>query len=81
MATAHKLARTFYFMLKNRQPYQGQSAEVYDAQEREREIARLTVRPARSSRIDGIDWTKKAHKLGLELVPPAALPAALPATS
>ena len=61
VATAHKLARTFYFMLKNRQPYQGKSAEVDEAQEREREIARLS---------------KKAHKLGLELVLPALQPLA-----
>ncbi len=60
VATAHKLARTFYYMLKNRQPYHGQTAEVYEAQERAREIARLT---------------KKAHKLGLELVPPTPQPA------
>ena len=61
VATAHKLARTFYYMLKNRQPYRGQTAEVYEAREREREIARLT---------------KKARKLGLEVVQPAPQPVA-----
>ena len=61
VATAHKLARTFYFMLKNRQPYQRTSAEVYTAREREREIAR---------------FTQKAHKLGFELVRPAPQPVA-----
>ncbi len=61
VATAHKIARAFYYMLKNRQPYLGQSAEQAEAQEREREIARLT---------------KKAHKLGLEVVTPAVQPAA-----
>jgi hypothetical protein len=53
----HKIARAFYYTLKNRGAHRGHSAEEYEAQEREREIARLT---------------KKAHKLGLELVTPAA---------
>jgi transposase len=61
VATAHKIARAFYYMLKNRQPYLGQSAEHAEAQEREREIARLT---------------KKAHKLGLEVVTPVVQPVA-----
>ena len=56
VATAHKIARAFYYMLKNRKPYRGKSAEEYEGLERQREIARLT---------------KKAHKLGFELVPPA----------
>ena len=56
VATAHKIARAFYYMLKNRTPYRGKSAEEYESLEREREIARLT---------------KKARKLGFELVPPA----------
>ena len=61
VATAHKLARAFYHMLKHRTPYHGHSAEEYEAKERQREIARLT---------------KKAHKLGIELVMPALQPAA-----
>jgi transposase len=60
VATAHKLARAFYYMLKNRQPYRAHSAEEYEAHERQREIARLT---------------KKAHQLGIELVMPAPQPA------
>ncbi len=61
VATAHKIARTFYVMLKYRTPYRARSAEQYSERERQREIARLT---------------KKAHKLGLEVVMPAPQPAA-----
>ena len=45
-ATAHKLARIIYHMLKYHQPYQPLSAEAYDKQQREREIKRLTRRAA-----------------------------------
>ena len=62
VATAHKIARTFYVMLKTRTPYRARSAEAYSERERQREIARLT---------------KKAHKLGLEVVMPAVQPAAI----
>ncbi len=61
VATAHKIARTFYVMLKHRTPYRARSAEQYSERERQREIARLT---------------KKAHKLGLEVVMPVLQPAA-----
>ena len=54
VATAHKIARTVYCMLKHRQPFRHTSAEDYTKQEREREIARLK---------------KKASKLGLTLAP------------
>jgi transposase len=54
VATAHKIARTVYCMLKHRQPFRHTSAEDYTEQEREREIARLK---------------KKASKLGLTLAP------------
>lgn len=54
VATAHKIARTVYCMLKHRQPFRPTSAEDYTEQEREREIARLK---------------KKASKLGLTLAP------------
>jgi uncharacterized protein YbjQ (UPF0145 family) len=57
VATAHKIARTFYVMLKNRTPYRARSAEQYCERDRQREIARMT---------------KKPEKLGFELVPPAA---------
>ena len=60
VATAHKIARAFYFMLKHRTPYQATSAEQYVAREQQREITRLT---------------KKAHRLGLEIVRPVPQPA------
>ncbi len=41
VATAHKLARIIYQMLKHRQPYQPLSAEAYNEQHRQREINRL----------------------------------------
>jgi len=53
VATAHKIARTFYAMLKHRQPFQDIGADEYDQRERKREIARLQ---------------KRAAKLGLSLV-------------
>jgi transposase len=40
-ATAHKLARIIYHMLKQHEPYQPLSAEAYDQQQRQREIKRL----------------------------------------
>ena len=61
VATAHKIARIFYTMLKTGQPYRSRSAQDYQARERERAIARLT---------------KKAHQLGLEIVQPTTQPAA-----
>jgi transposase len=57
VATAHKIARTVYFMLKHRQPFRRTNAEDYTQQEREREIARLK---------------KKASKLGFTLAPESA---------
>lgn len=53
VATAHKLARIVYAMLKTRQPYQPQSLDDYEEQYRER-----TVRNLRT----------KAKQLGYELV-------------
>ncbi len=53
VATAHKIARVFYHMLKTREPYQARSADEYRERERTREIARLT---------------KKARLFGFELV-------------
>jgi len=53
VATAHKLARTFYHMLKHRTPFHDLSAEEYEQRAREREIANLR---------------KKASKLGMALV-------------
>jgi len=53
-ATAHKLARIIYHMLKERQPYQPVSPEAYEAQNRQRQIETLT---------------RKAAKLGFALQP------------
>jgi transposase len=54
VATAHKIARAVYFMLRDRQPFHSLTAEEYTHRQREREIARLT---------------KKATKLGFSLAP------------
>lgn len=59
VATAHKIARAVYFMLRDHQPFDGASAGTYLKREREREIARLE---------------KKATKLGYTLAP-VAVPA------
>jgi hypothetical protein len=57
VATAHKIARTVYAMLKNRVPYQEMGAEEYEHRYRQRLIARLR---------------KKAHALGFQLLPQEA---------
>ena len=57
MATAHKLARIVYHLLKYREPYQAMGREEYERQVREREVAQLT---------------RKAAKLGFTLTPQAA---------
>jgi transposase len=57
LATAHKIARTFYFMLKRRQPFQALDLEAYLAIQREKDIHRLQARAA---------------KLGFSLQPVAA---------
>ncbi len=54
VATAHKIARTVYAMLKNRVPFQEVGADEYERRYRQRVIARLT---------------KKALTLGFRLVP------------
>jgi transposase len=61
VATAHKLARIFYAMLKHRTPFRTLSAEEYEQQEREREVRRLE---------------KKAARLGFTLVEVSPQPAA-----
>jgi transposase len=53
-ATAHKLARIVYFMLKNRQPYHDPGADYYEEQYRIRTIRNLQ---------------RKASKLGMRLEP------------
>ena len=54
VATAHKIARTVYYMLKNRVQYVDIGAEAYEQKQREREIIYLK---------------KKAAKLGFDLSP------------
>jgi len=54
VATAHKLARIFYVMLKRREPYQDPGATYYEEQYRQRTIRNLQ---------------RKAAKLGLQLEP------------
>lgn len=53
-ATAHKLARIVYFMLKNRQPYHDPGADYYEEQYRIRAVRNLK---------------RKAAKLGMRLEP------------
>jgi transposase len=54
VATAHKIARAVYFMLRDHKPFDAQSADAYLKRDREHEIARLK---------------KKATKLGYTLAP------------
>ncbi len=54
VATAHKIARVVYTMLKNRVPFHGMSAQDYERQQLERDVARLE---------------RRAAKLGFQLVP------------
>jgi len=57
VATAHKIARTVYFMLENQTPYHDIGAQGYEEQRRERELRALR---------------RRAAKLGFELSPQAA---------
>ena len=54
VATAHKIARIVYFMLKRHVPYEKLSAEEYAQHQRDREVAALQ---------------RRAAKLGLTLAP------------
>jgi transposase len=54
VATAHKIARIVYHLLKHREVFQNESAEVYERQKRERELKHLN---------------RRAHKLGYTLAP------------
>lgn len=56
VATAHKLARIVYFMLKKREAYQDPGPDYYEQQYRQRAIKNLK---------------RKARKLGLEVLDPA----------
>ncbi len=57
VATAHKIARTFYHMLKYRVPYHDLGGEEYERRARERELRNLQ---------------KRAAKLGMTLTPSTA---------
>ena len=59
VATAHKLARTVYAMLKYHSPYHELGATTYDSQQRERDLTSLR---------------RKAAKLGVALVIPDLAP-------
>lgn len=54
VATAHKLARTVYFMLLRGEPFREERAEAYESQRKERELKQLT---------------RRAQKLGFSLSP------------
>jgi transposase len=58
VATAHKIARIFYHLLKYREPFQPQSAADYETMLRDRQLAHLK---------------RKAAKLGMTLVPTAPI--------
>jgi hypothetical protein len=47
VATAHKIARTFYFMLKRCQPFRETDLQTYLIAQRERDIRRLQAKAAR----------------------------------
>ena len=55
VATAHKIARTVYQLMKAHVPYEEVGASAYEAQQRERDLSLLQ---------------KKASKLGYVLVAP-----------
>jgi len=55
VATAHKMARTVYFLLKHRAPFIEIGAQVYEQKQRDRELASLR---------------KKAARLGFTLINP-----------
>jgi transposase len=57
VATAHKIARAFYQMLKHRTPYHDLGGEEYERRAREREVRNLT---------------RRAAKLGMTLSPSTA---------
>jgi len=64
VATAHKIARTVYHLLKTGEPYREESAETYDRKRRERELNHLA---------------RRAQKLGYTLAPvPATVPTSPP---
>jgi transposase len=59
MATAHKIARIVYHLLKTGEPYREEGAEEYEQRRRERELKQLA---------------RRAQKLGYTLAPTPATP-------
>ena len=57
MATAHKIARIVYHLLKYGEAYEGESADAYEQKRQERELRQLE---------------RRAQKLGYTLTPAAA---------
>lgn len=55
VATAHRIARTVYFMLKYKVAYQDLGAEAYEAQRQQRELSSLKRLAAKL----GFDLTAK----------------------
>ena len=47
VATAHKIACTFYYLLKNKIAYHDIGAEAYDQQQKERDLAYLKRKAAK----------------------------------
>ena len=64
VATAYKIARTVYYMLKHRVQYQDIGAAAYEKKQQERELAQLK---------------RKAAKLGFTLVQHQPAPVMTPA--
>ena len=60
VATAHKIARTVYHMLKHREAFRPEAATVYDEARRDRELRQLK---------------RRAERLGFTLTPNAEVPA------
>ncbi len=63
VATAHKIARTFYHMLKHRTPFHDLGGDEYERRARQREVTNLR---------------KRATKLGMTLVPSPLSPTTTP---
>ena len=64
MATAHKIARTVYQLLKTGEPYREESAADYDHKRRERERRQLERRAQKLGYTDGeVSWTLEDNVL------------------
>lgn len=47
VATAHKIARTVYHLLKDKTPYQGSGADAYEQKAKDRDLAHLRKKAAK----------------------------------